>query len=430
MLKLPKPKSGEQLFSAWRRLSLKVQLMLIHGVLMLLLTVFSSLLITVQMDNSSRYQADTLGSLLSKQTANAAASMLITGDRLSLNVLLNQLAQNPYIAEAAIYSIDNRRIARADSENAAADALVYSAPINYQDVIAGYVRLTLDGRALNRKTREILQLTLAAGALLLLTGLLLLNFYGASLADKLRRIERQLQSIFKTLPVDPLPNTEIDRIALQVEHQLTEKMQAEKAVQDQQPQEEITAIISIRIKNLGRLQALLASQDMLELIRQQTAMMTEAAELYDGQLSYTPEGNSYIRFSSRKSPRFALDALCCSLLIQTLTHRITEQSIARIQLGLGLCFSDQISELPKEQHPSLADNAASQALVLANLSQPDGLHMLRRQLGWLPADIMEIQLSDHGDDIVHIQALSGDDHDIIEEQARTLQPLQTQAGRR
>ncbi|WP_263081634.1 AhpA/YtjB family protein [Endozoicomonas sp. Mp262] len=426
-MKLPNKKSGIHAFPGVTRLSLKLQLMLVYGFLMSVLTVLSCLLISTEIDNSSSHQADTIGSLLSEQTASAAANMLITGDRLSLNVLLNQLTQNPYIAEASIYSIDNHRIARAEGQSPASftnsdtSGPVYSAPINYQDVIAGYVRLKLDYKVLTQKPKESLQVIIAVSALLLVMGLVFLNFYATKLADKLRLIERQLHSIFKTLPIEPLPATEVDRIASLVEHQLTEKIAAENAEKEKISGEKMAAIVSIRTKNFGRLQSLLAPQELIEIIRQQTAIVVEAAKTYGGTLSYTPEGNSYIRFSSQESDTFAMDALCCSLLIEKLSERATENSIARIQLGLGLCLSDQVSEFPEGQHPALANSAASQALMLASLPEPDGLHMLRKQLSWLPADITEIELSEHGDDIIRITSLTEPDDEEIEHQAEELE---------
>ncbi len=426
-MKLPKKKPGKRAFNTLG-LTLKTQLMLIYGLLFTLLTTFSCVLINIEIGNASKHQADTIGELLSEQTASAAANMLVTGDRLSLSALLNQLVQNPYVSEASIYSIDNHRMARAESRtqnngenNTKGNGPVYSAPINYQDVIAGYVRLYLNQDLLTHKPKEAIQIIVAVSALLLLAGLILLNIYGGKLSQKLKLIERQLHSILSLETMPPKATGEIDSISEFVEKQLTEKLKTNQEEEVDAKTEEISAILSIRAKNIGRLQQLLAPSDLVGIIRQQLAITEEATKRYGGTLSYTPEGNGYIRFSSLESNTFSLDAICCGLLIVSLSQVTTEQSIAKIQLGLGLCLSDQITEFPEEQHPAVADSAASQALMLASLPEPDGLHMLRKQLSWLPADLVDVDVSDHGDDIIYVSSINSPEADKIAKQVTEIE---------
>ena len=61
---------------------------------------------------------------------------------------------------------------------------VYSAPINYQDVIAGYVRLSIDQKLLAQKPREAIQIIVAVSGLLFITGLIFLFFYSDKLVRK------------------------------------------------------------------------------------------------------------------------------------------------------------------------------------------------------------------------------------------------------
>ena len=164
---------------------------------MCVLTLGSVAIFDSETSSSSRHQADNIGHLLSAQTASAAVDMLVIGDRLSLNVLLSQLVENPYVADASIFSIDNRRIARASSDGFSTDSdQVYSAPIHYQDVIAGYVKLSLNEKLLTQKPRESLWVIIAIGLLLTILGLLFLHLFCSALSARLRLIERQLFTIF------------------------------------------------------------------------------------------------------------------------------------------------------------------------------------------------------------------------------------------
>ncbi|MDP0589445.1 MAG: hypothetical protein QS748_09755 [Candidatus Endonucleobacter bathymodioli] len=418
------PKKSGKLARKIFNLPLKTQLMLIYGVLMGALTIFSSLLIYSEIEHANQHQADTMGNLISGQTASAAANMLVTGDRLSLSVLLNRLAQDPYISEASIYSIDDRRIGHAVSkgDNASErDGPIYSAPINYQDVIAGYVRLSLNQKLLTQKPKEAIQIIIAVSSILLIVGMVFLYFYSDNLARKLSLIERQLHSVLPLQSSPPEGSGEIDRIANLVEQQLTETRLLSNKENVDHADDKVTAIISINVKNIARFQQLLAPQDLMNIIQLQMEIAVEAASLYEGSLSYSPEGNVYIQFVSTESDSFAMDALCCGLLIEMLSQRIGEQSIASIKPGIGLCLSDKIPEFPKEKHPALCDSAASQALMLASLLESNGLHMLRSQLSWLPADITEIQASEHGDGIVLISAISESTSTELERQADALE---------
>lgn len=404
------------------RFSIRTQFMLIYGLLMTTLTLGSILVINSEMTSSSRHQADSIGQLLSEQTASAATDMLVTGDRLSLNVLLGQLVQNPYVTQASIYSIDNRRIARATTHklDETLTGPVYSSPIHYQDVIAGYARLSLNETLLTQKPREALLIITAIGILLLLAGLVFLYLYSDTLRQQLATIERQLRSILalgnhQPLTMAELPTGEVSRLSSIVESQLT-------AMRMKEPEEEpvqvleTAAILAIRAKNLGRLQQLLAPKDLQEILRTHSRIIDQATDYYGGSVTYTPEGNAYIRFSSNDSEAFSIDALCCGLMIAALSEKADEINIASIHVGAGLSLSDQQSEFPEERHPALGDSAASQALTLANISEPDGLHMFRSQVNWLPADLPDIQISEHHEEIVLIKGLKNEQAEELRSQ--------------
>ena len=419
-MKIPVKLSG--LSSHWlERFSLRTQLLQIIGILMILQAFSTAFIVNSEISSSSRHQADSIGQLLSEQTASAAVDMLVTGDRLSLNILLSQLVQNPYVAEANIYSIDNRRIARATSQgDRDQKSQVYSAPIHYQDVIAGYVRLYLNEELLSQKPREALVVIIAIGILLMMFGFIILYQFGSSLSGTLKLIERQLFTISPTNKILSASQNEITRISAIVEHQLTEKWSGND--QDEATSDtETSAILTIRTKNLGRLQSMLAVKDMEHILKTHSKLIERAASFYAGEVTYTPEGNAYIRFSSEDNDEFSIDALCCGLMIEELSALAGEQHIAKVHLGVGLSFSDDLAEFPEEQYPALFDSAASQALQLANISEPDGLHMFRNQLQWLPTDLPELQVSEVDPGIVLVKGLTGELEETLKNQVFDVQ---------
>lgn len=120
-----------------------------HSLLLVILALLVySWVVTMQFKHAMQQQADALGQSLLSQTAASATELLVSNDLLSLNVLLSNLVKNPLVAHAAIYSVDNRILAESGSrpqQNLLGEEPgLYSAPITFQEVIAGHLRISLD----------------------------------------------------------------------------------------------------------------------------------------------------------------------------------------------------------------------------------------------------------------------------------------------
>ncbi|PVZ11445.1 MULTISPECIES: AhpA/YtjB family protein [unclassified Pseudomonas] len=102
----------------------------------------------LQFKEAMHKQADAVGTSLTTQTASSATELLMSNDILSLNVLLGNLAKNPLVAHAAIYSADGRTIAEAGQKPRTGlltmSGGVYEQKISFQDVNTGTLRVSLD----------------------------------------------------------------------------------------------------------------------------------------------------------------------------------------------------------------------------------------------------------------------------------------------
>ncbi|UFH48915.1 AhpA/YtjB family protein [Pseudomonas sp. KNUC1026] len=102
----------------------------------------------LQFKEAMHTQADAVGTSLTTQTASSATELLMSNDILSLNVLLGNLAKNPLVAHAAIYSADGRTIAEAGQKPRTGlltmSGGVYEQKISFQDVNTGTLRVSLD----------------------------------------------------------------------------------------------------------------------------------------------------------------------------------------------------------------------------------------------------------------------------------------------
>ncbi len=416
---MPSPKTiSHRLFKQSNAFSLRLQLMLLFGFFFSVLTVSTCFLVYSQMKSANDHQADTIGNLLSSQTSKAATNMMVTGDRLGLSVLLRQLVQNPYVARAAIFSIDNREITSAESESIGKRGDSYSSPVHYQDVIAGYIRLQLDEQLLRQNPNDALTLIITISCIMLLAGLLFIHFYVSGMVSQISLVERQLHTILQAPANQKHSRNELARLSALVEQQLTEKMRqnSEPEPSEEEDKEETAAIVSIRTKNLTRLRQLLSPNDLMTIVDTHIDAIERAAEEYQGEISYTPDGTCFIRFSSLESEDFVINAMSCALLIEYLNRVVDEKNIASLEMGLGFCLSDGILDFPGEEHPFQSDSAAGNAMMLASLPEVNKVYMLREQLNWLP-EMPEVKAFQEDEDIVEVVSLDNEQTKIIQQQA-------------
>ncbi|MCG6540930.1 histidine kinase [Pseudomonas sp. KSR10] len=189
----------------------------------------------MQFKHAMEQQADALGQSLLTQTAASATDLLVANDILSLNVLLSNLVKNPLVAHAAIYSVDNRVLAESGTRpqrNLLGDEEgLYSAPISFQEVIAGHLRISLDMRQFQQPMTISLQ-SMGLLSLILLALTLTLSMRlgrqlslplmqlrlwlrdpddpapGAGRQDEIGDLARQLQA--RLVPEEPEPEIELD----------------------------------------------------------------------------------------------------------------------------------------------------------------------------------------------------------------------------
>ncbi|VEE14135.1 sensor with HAMP domain [Ectopseudomonas mendocina] len=189
----------------------------------------------MQFKQAMQQQADALGQALITQTAASATELLVSNDILSLNVLLSNLAKNPLVAHAAIYSVDSRILAEAGPRPTRSvlgeTEGLYSTSITFQEVMAGQLRISLDmsqfqqPMTISLQSMGILSLILLALTLSLSmrlgrhisTPLLQMRLWlrdpddpapGAGRNDEIGDLARQLQA--RLVPEKPEPEPELD----------------------------------------------------------------------------------------------------------------------------------------------------------------------------------------------------------------------------
>ncbi|MDP9938435.1 AhpA/YtjB family protein [Ectopseudomonas alcaliphila] len=192
----------------------------------------------MQFKQAMQQQADALGHALITQTAASATELLVSNDILSLNVLLNNLAKNPLVAHAAIYSVDSRILAEAGARPTRSvlgeTEGLYSTSITFQEVMAGQLRISLDMSQFQQPMTISLQSMGILSLILLALTLSLSMRLGRHISTPLLQMRLWLRD-----PDDPAPgagrNDEIGDLARQLQARLVpEKPEPEQELDDEQ----------------------------------------------------------------------------------------------------------------------------------------------------------------------------------------------------
>ncbi|MBV2133645.1 histidine kinase [Pseudomonas sp. MAP12] len=202
------------LLNALRRRRVPIALRIVsHSLLLVSLVVLvCAWVLNMQLRQATQEQIEAVGQSLKQQTVASATELLVAKDLLSLNVMLDNLAQNPLVAHVVIHSVDNRIIAEAGvrPKQSTLDRSegVFSAPIAFQEIAAGQLQLTLDLEAF-RKPLTVSQQNLGLlGLIIAIVTLFSSLRLGSQLTTPLLQLRLWLRA-----PDDPAPaNERLDEI--------------------------------------------------------------------------------------------------------------------------------------------------------------------------------------------------------------------------
>jgi uncharacterized membrane protein affecting hemolysin expression len=144
--------------------------------------ILSVYLIASLIGANQQQQSLLIGNAIAKQLGASVSEYMLTEDRLSLTVLLNELVTEGVFSSATIYGADNRLVAAAGNATNNADS-VFTAEIPYQDSVAGYVHISLSAEKLFVDGLSTIFMIVAANLVLMLIG----GFYAFKVAAKLTR---------------------------------------------------------------------------------------------------------------------------------------------------------------------------------------------------------------------------------------------------
>ena len=232
------------LFNAVRRRRVPIALRIVSHSLLLVgvIMLVSAWFLNLQLRQVMQEQVEAVGQSLKQQTVASATSLLVANDRLSLNVMLDNLVKNPRVAHVVVYGVDKRVIAEAGTRakhEADGGEGVFSAPIAFQEVAVGQLTLSLDLQQFHKPMTSSQQNLGLLALIVAIVALFLSLRLGSQLTTPLLQLRLWLRA-----PDDPAPGherqDEIGDLARQLQQRLVpEKPPEEFAAAEADDEEEL-----------------------------------------------------------------------------------------------------------------------------------------------------------------------------------------------
>lgn len=295
-----------------------------------------------------REQTRSTATTVLSQTAATAAKLALSNDLLGMNLLLSRLVEDPSIRSAQVFGVDNRLLAQAGpspeirpgtaigttEQRPESGARVFLAPIAYEDVVAGHLRMTWD----TRPGDEAMRRALTAYAILATVMVLLCTGLAWSFA---RRLTRTLQRTHEALDVSQQASAadsdELRRLASRVD-ELLDQYAGESDVTEPDDEQQSgphkhardCSLLVIEPVDLHGLMEKFEPEQVNRALRRGHEQIRQCAALYAGELCRIEHNRALVLFTDREGQEAReFRATCCAQLFSMLMERLRQQKTER-----------------------------------------------------------------------------------------------------
>ncbi|MCX4027650.1 AhpA/YtjB family protein [Spartinivicinus marinus] len=351
--------------------TLNKKLAVLFSIILIMFCSIFSYIAYEEINTSAHQQAEAFGETISKQTANMAGELLMTNDRISLNVLLSDLVENPYIYSASIYSTKNQLLASATTKSKKqqlATKKTYTAPVHHQEVFVGLVRIKLNDFYISKPAKDATTMVVFTSIMLLICGLLLFIQQTNRLSLDLRKLTAIIQRKDKSAIYQLKNTTRNDELGL-LARSIPSLLPPDTAPVVEVPSHILnhSATICIQFSNIDTLKQCLTSELFNQMLNQQLNYIETLANQHSGHINYSTEGNVFISFLQNQVEDFFFKAI--QTAIDILNYQPSDQQTNKITMGLGISIDNQPRKHPTlSKHPALQASAACEAKQIACLA--------------------------------------------------------------
>ena len=283
-------------------------------------------------------QADQLGPTIARQAAVLLAEHVEAEDLISINVVLGELAADPAVIEAVLFSASGERLAVAGAPNASSPIALLTRPIlqeeyytrsiGFLDADHGSVRIALDLGYLQATLND--NLLLVGGATLVMivaTWIFLVVYCQVTLGFPMNLLTYSLGKIRRgEIAECPEPSGRDEIANLTRQYNATAKFLARNTFLDQfsadapkaDPEDDGEAEISVlilRMNNYFSLATAMSREKVLQLLDRYYFLAGQVARIYNGRVCYCHEDEILISFDRQAAAEErAYYAICAGLL--------------------------------------------------------------------------------------------------------------------
>jgi uncharacterized membrane protein affecting hemolysin expression len=285
-----------------------------------------------------------LGNNLSQQLARDASNLLVQGDKLRLQSLLNNVVASPEIIRATIYDVENRPIAEAGDSNSNDTEQSYSASITFQDSLAGYAVIVIQPKLQQLSASTMLWKMLLINCLLAglsyLIGLVPARYITNALRDLTVICSKPFHLRPRHLKLNYRGEDEIQQLAQQIIKGPNVEAGSHSSSGDH-------AVMHVDITNLQLLREQHTPHEIATFISYHYQQLATISKLYDGELMITGSHSFSVIFARSNQDDYPFRAICAAYLM---AQKIAQQQDT---LGIQISVAHSQSQLEKSNDVAL-----------------------------------------------------------------------------
>ena len=393
-----------------------------------------------QQEAGYRSQVDRFSQVIVEQLARVSGEPLMAGDTLALQILLQRQTQSELVLGTSLHDSDGVPVVTAgvtpparpaslygsedvrswDWDNGEYQGLSYVSPVRYQDVIGGYVTVSIDRSPLERDLQQTLRFLMVSTLLLISVGVMLAFVLA-------HRLSRPIARAGESLDEDTLHGVlerrdEIGQV-LETFHQLAEGVRRKNKVEaafsryvSPQVAQQVLAsenmlggdcvtgsVLFCDIVGFTELSETREPGEVAALLNDYFGYFALAAESCGGTVDkFIGDAIMIVFGAPHADPHHALNALTCGMLIQQLTARINTAREAsalptvRLRVGIssGPMLAGNLGSTERMQYTVVGDTV-NVAARLCGMAEPGSVLLTCSMLsGGQPGDL--VHYSDMG----------------------------------
>ncbi|RYY73176.1 MAG: hypothetical protein EOO52_18975 [Gammaproteobacteria bacterium] len=268
-------------------------------------------------DQNQQANIDRYGQIIASSTARQAVDATLNQDMVSLQAILQEVAQYPNVIGVTLRNLDNKLLVQSGykpNQPVQGKRYNFTAPVALHNNVAGYLEVTLE---IPRRTSHdawflLFWATSVTGSLLIIWWSIHRRWWSA-LRDKMPSADQIVTAVVEKIPTIAEPSVEPEPVAL--------------------PPAQVSVRLSLHLLNLTKLHQQLNSEGFNSVLRRFEKQLQGLLSLYNGQRQSLAGETLFIDFSGEEFHECSFRAVCCAHILINMAN---QNPSPRLQLSAGI----------------------------------------------------------------------------------------------